>query len=152
MKIVLGVDDSPHSLAAVEFVKKMKWPEGTSVIVLSVARIPVSAYAMVDMPAVSGNTEWLGEQVKFHEEVAARVERQLREAGLKTTGRVVEGDPRESLVHAAETEHADLIVVGSHGRSGLSKLLLGSVASHVVTHAPCHVMVVKLRGPLLKSR
>lgn len=151
MKIILGVDDSPHSLAAVEFVRKMKWPEDTSITVLSVARIPVSAYAMVDMPAVGGNTEWLSEQVRFHEEVAARIERQLRDAGLKTVGRVVEGDPREALVRAAETERADLIVVGSHGRSGLRRLLLGSVANHVVTHAPCNVMVVKLRGPILKT-
>jgi len=56
---------------------------------------------------------------------------------------MVPGDPRSALVDEARQEHADLIVVGSHGRSGLSKLLLGSVASHVVAHAPCSVLVVK---------
>jgi nucleotide-binding universal stress UspA family protein len=40
---------------------------------------------------------------------------------------------------------ADLVVVGSHGRTGLAKLVLGSVASHVVTHAPCSVLVVKMK-------
>ncbi len=152
MKIMLGVDDSPHSLAAVDFVKKMKWPEGTSVTVLSVARVPVSAYAMVDMPAVGGSAEWLGEQMRFHEEVASRVERELSDAGLKATSEVVEGDPRVELVEAAESGKVDLIVVGSHGRSGLSKLLLGSVASHVVTHAPCDVLVVKRAGARSKPR
>jgi len=58
----------------------------------------------------------------------------------------VRGDPREALVLAAESDQADLVVVGSHGRSGLTKLLLGSVASHVVTHAPCNVLVVKMRA------
>jgi nucleotide-binding universal stress UspA family protein len=56
---------------------------------------------------------------------------------------VERGDPREGIVHAAETERADLVVVGSHGRTGLQKLLIGSVAAHVVTHAPCSVVVVK---------
>ena len=42
---------------------------------------------------------------------------------------------------------ADLVVVGSHGRTGLGKLLMGSVASHVVSHAPCTVMVVKAKKP-----
>jgi hypothetical protein len=43
----------------------------------------------------------------------------------------------------ARAERSDLVVVGSHGRSGLSRLLIGSVASHVVIHAPCSVLVVK---------
>ena len=59
------------------------------------------------------------------------------------TSRVERGDPREGLVHAAETERADLLVVGSHGRTGLPRMLLGSVAGHVATHAPCSVVVVK---------
>ena len=56
------------------------------------------------------------------------------------------GDPREALIEMARREGADLIVVGSHGRSGLTKLLMGSVASHVVTHAPCDVLVVRPRA------
>ena len=146
MKIILGVDDSPFSHAAVDTVATMKWPADTRIVVLSVARVPVGTYAMVDMPAVGTGTDWVDEQVKFHEEVAARIERRLREAGLETEGRVAQGDPREALVHVAESERADLVVVGSHGRSGLTKLLLGSVASYVVTHAPCSVLVVKSPG------
>jgi universal stress protein A len=46
-------------------------------------------------------------------------------------------------VDEARREKADLIVVGSHGRSGMAKLLLGSVAAHVVSHAPCSVLVVR---------
>jgi len=59
---------------------------------------------------------------------------------------VLAGDPRQTLLDVAQSERADLIVVGSHGRSGLAKMMLGSVSSHVVTHAPCSVLVVKQTG------
>lgn len=53
------------------------------------------------------------------------------------------GDPGDAIVEAAVSERADMIVVGSHGRSGLGRALLGSVSDFVVRHAPCPVMVVK---------
>lgn len=54
------------------------------------------------------------------------------------------GDPRTELVESAIAEEADLLIVGSHGRTGIARLLMGSVASYVVTHAPCSVLVVRL--------
>ena len=71
--------------------------------------------------------------------------RELTGAGFSTEARVVRGDPRDALVDTARTMGADLVVVGSHGRTGLAKLVLGSVASHVVTHSPCSVLVVKMK-------
>jgi nucleotide-binding universal stress UspA family protein len=59
---------------------------------------------------------------------------------------VVLGEPASALVQAVRDEGADLLVVGSHGRTGLTKLLLGSVSAHAVGHAPCSVLVVK-RAP-----
>jgi nucleotide-binding universal stress UspA family protein len=53
------------------------------------------------------------------------------------------GEPGDAIVEAASAEGVDLIVVGSHGRSGLGRALLGSVSDFVVRHAPCPVMVVK---------
>ena len=75
-----------------------------------------------------------------------RAELLLRGAGFATEGRVADGEPRETLIEVAKRERADLIVVGSQGRTGISKLMLGSVSSHVVTHAPCSVLVVKQAG------
>jgi nucleotide-binding universal stress UspA family protein len=86
---------------------------------------------------------WLKELTELHTQWVASAVRTLQSAGLKTQSRVPQGDPRESLVKIAKEEDADLIVMGSHGRTGLDKLLLGSVASHVVAHAPCSVLVVK---------
>lgn len=144
MKILVPVDDSQHSRAAIEFVKTMQWPGGAHVVVLAAARPVVSAYAEVYAPG-SGDSEGVyHEQLRHCEELVARVEADLKGAGMRAEGQVVRGDPREAIVHVARGDKADLIVMGSHGRSGLTKLLLGSVASYVVSHAPCNVLVVKL--------
>jgi len=146
MRILLGIDDSPHSHAALEWVRKSAWPPGTTVLVLSVARPMVSAYAEVYAPAAPYLDEAWKDQLRFHEEITANAERELRAAGVETVAKVMQGDPRAVLVDAARSEHADLIIVGSHGRTGLAKLVMGSVASYVVAHAPCSVLVVKLPG------
>jgi nucleotide-binding universal stress UspA family protein len=146
MKVIIGVDDSPHSKAALDWVRKMRWPLNTRFIVLSAAPLEVVAYTLVEAGGPSVIQEVQRELVKTHEELAARVERELQSAGLTTVGRVERGDPRDVIVRVAEREHADLVIVGSHGRTGLPKLLMGSVASHVVTHAPCPVLVVKRPG------
>jgi nucleotide-binding universal stress UspA family protein len=52
------------------------------------------------------------------------------------------GDPAEAVVHEARTWSADLLVLGTHGRRGAARLLLGSVAETVLRHAPCSVLVV----------
>ena len=141
MKIVIGVDDSPHSQAAVEYVKRTTWPEPTQIVVVTAAQ---PLYAMVELGGASYVQQAQDFELKHHEELAARYERELRDRGLRTTAKVLFGDARVALIDTVTSERADLLVVGSHGRTGLDKLLMGSVASYVVTHAPCNVLVVKL--------
>jgi nucleotide-binding universal stress UspA family protein len=68
-----------------------------------------------------------------------------RGQGVPTLARVVPGVPHEEIVAAARAEGAGLIVIGTHGRSGLGRFLLGSVADRVIRTAPCPV--VTQRGP-----
>jgi len=143
VKILIGVDGSPHSKAAIDYVKGMTWPKGTQVVVLSVS-IPIVAYTVVDAAGLTWMQTAEEEMSTQARELTARVGKELRDAGFATEAQVVKGDPREALVDAARTLRADLVVVGSHGRTGLAKLVLGSVANHVVTHAPCSVLVVKM--------
>jgi nucleotide-binding universal stress UspA family protein len=63
---------------------------------------------------------------------------------IEVERKLVEGDAGEAVV--AESADAELVVVGSHGRSGISAALLGSVSRHVVSHAACPVVVVKARA------
>jgi len=57
------------------------------------------------------------------------------------------GHPADAIVRTAEERHADLIVMGTHGRTGLSHVLLGSVAEKVVRLAPCPVLTVRHKSP-----
>jgi nucleotide-binding universal stress UspA family protein len=83
-------------------------------------------------------------------EVQARTQQQLdkliaraKEAGIPVTGLLFEGTPHDRIVRAAKASGADLIVVGTHGRTGLARLVLGSVAARVVALAPCPVLTVR---------
>jgi nucleotide-binding universal stress UspA family protein len=68
-----------------------------------------------------------------------------RRAGVRVRGFLVEGRPHEAITRAARSKRADLIVMGTHGRGGLAKLFLGSVAERVVATARCPVLTVKGR-------
>ncbi len=77
------------------------------------------------------------------EEAAAELVLRGRHHQVATSFLIWEGDPAESIVEAAKSEGADIIVVGSHGRAALGRALIGSVSDQVVRHAPCPVMVVR---------
>ena len=77
-----------------------------------------------------------------HTLLAVAVER-LQRAHFNAAAQLVEGGPRQAIVAMAATWPADAIVIGSHGRHGLDRLLLGSVSGGVVRHAPCSVHVIR---------
>jgi len=145
MKVLVAVDDSKWSRAAIDFMKRLTWPADTQMIVLSVAPVWVS-YTFgdfIDTPATL-TSEFLEQDRQSHEAIARRNAKDLREICPQVRAECVVDDPRQAIVSFAKREVADLVVVGSHGRSGLKKLLMGSVSSHVVTHAHCNVLVAKL--------
>ena len=73
-----------------------------------------------------------------------------RESGVRVTFLIWQGDPAEAIVDAARSEAVDLVVVGSHGRGSVGRLLIGSVSDQVVRDSPCPVLVV--RGPRPTAR
>lgn len=143
MKILIAVDDSPHSERAVEFVTRMRWPAGSRVIVVTACQPAVAALTSIYPGAMNLPLESLQEQRRNAQAVIDHAQGLLREAGFSTEGRVVEGDPRECLMQIVKELSVDLLVMGSHGRGALSRALMGSVSSHAVTHIPCSVLVVK---------
>ena len=78
-----------------------------------------------------------------HRQLARDMAQQLQEAGLQATPEYRDGDPAEEVVDVAKSSEADLVVVGTHGRSGLRRLLMGSVARNVLHHAPCSVLIAR---------
>ena len=75
----------------------------------------------------------------------AKLTDKARKSGIRAAGIILEGDPAREIVRAARSKRADLVVVGTHGRTGLNKFFLGSVAQRVVATAPCPVVTVRGR-------
>jgi nucleotide-binding universal stress UspA family protein len=78
-----------------------------------------------------------------HLELAQDMAHRLGSAGLQAVPDLLDGDPAEQIVQAARSQASDLIVVGTHGRTGLRRLLMGSVARNVLHHAHCSVLIVR---------
>lgn len=72
-----------------------------------------------------------------------RLAARAKKAGVRVTSLLREGDPVDQIVRAGRSTQADLIVVGTHGRRGLQRFFLGSVAARVVAMAPCPVVTVR---------
>ena len=143
MKILLAIDDSKFSEAALEMVIAQNPPQGTEARVLHVVE-PIIAAPPPQMSA--GYAPELESRAKDGRELVKREAQRLRTAGLKADGAVEIGDIREKIIDAAAEWRADLIVMGSHGRRGVQRFLLGSVAEHVARHARCSVEIVRLRS------
>lgn len=142
MNVLVGVDDSPFSRAALDYVKRLSWSSNTEFLVVSAC--PPVFIGPGEAVAADAIMELNRQQERYHRETAEKGASELQAAKLRARPRMLSGDPRHVLVDEAREFKADLMVVGSHGRSGVAKLLLGSVASHVVSHAPCSVLVVRM--------
>ena len=143
MRILLAVDGSEYSAEAAKAVAARPWPAGTVVRVLSAAEsvVPPAAELWYD---AGGSLERARQEVTTRaERLTAGVAETLRAGGLTAEAAVRHGEPRAVIVDEAKEWDADLIVVGSHGYTGLTRWLLGSVAQSVVAHAPCSVEVVR---------
>ena len=139
MKILMGIDDSKFSGDVLQAVITQFRPEHIEVRVLHV--LQPSAPAPPQM--APGYAPELDDQKKPAHELVERIASELRCGGFKVDTAVEVGDIRERIIDAAEEWGADLIVVGSHGRSGIPRFLLGSVAEFVARHAKCSVEIVR---------
>ena len=144
MKVILAVDGSSYSAAAAQLVATRPWLPDTTVRVLMAVE-PIMQAPDMWSGIVGVETLELArkELMRQATQVVNGVAETLRAASLDVETAVREGDPRSVIVDQAEAWSADLVVVGSHGYTGLKRLLLGSVAQSVVTYAPCSVEVVR---------
>ena len=137
MKVLLAIDDSKFSEAATRAVITQCQRPGTEIRVLHVIDL--------GKPIRTSYAERLRQQfLKQGEELVARVAKRLRAEGLDVVTAVEEGDARACIIDNLVRWQADLVVLGSHGRTGLEHFLMGSVAEAVAHHAPCSVEIVRL--------
>lgn len=148
MKILIAYDGSSAADAALQEVRMRPWPARTQVRLVSVVDWPVTLELPfppdpgTDIAAVCAVlTERAKKSLaKAEESLASRVD-------LDVTSELREGSPKASLLDAIEAWKPDLVMAGSTGKSGLKRLLVGSVCHALVTHAPCNVEVVKTAIP-----
>ncbi len=143
MKVLLAIDDSKFSEAAAQAVIQQMRPDRTDVLVLHVVEplLLIPYEYIVDVATLQAAQK---EVLKKGKELVVRAKEQLEKAGFKAQTAVQEGDPRSTILDYAARTSVDVVVVGSHGRKGLDRFLIGSVAEAVARHAVCSVWVVRI--------
>jgi nucleotide-binding universal stress UspA family protein len=131
--ILCPIDFSSASLAALTEACSMAEEEGSSLIILHVIK-PVQGD---DLSLPLYDAGYKREMLACLKEVAETPD------SVPADHRVVFGNPSPTIVRIADEEDLDLIVMGTHGRSGFRRLLLGSVAEAVVRSAPCPVLTIR---------
>jgi nucleotide-binding universal stress UspA family protein len=140
MKILLAVDDSKYSQAAIQSVLQKAHTEDTEVRVLHILE-PILE-AQWSSPHV--HAEMIAQRRSEATEMVKRAAESLKAVGFKICSYALEsGNPKVVIIDEAKKWGADLIVLGSHGRTGLDRFLLGSVSEAVARHAACSVEIVR---------
>ena len=143
-KILVGLDDSPRAAEVMEAAKELAQSSGAKLVLVHAVSLPVGippeyyVYSPTQMPEV------------LERDARKVLEKHARELpeGMVSAVRPRLGTAWNAICQLAREEHADLIVVGSHGYGGIDRVL-GTTAARVVNHADCPVLVVKpqvLRG------
>jgi len=145
-KILLATDFSSGAEAALTEALALRRSCGGSLTLLHVFELPLAYGELASMPAHLLDDLEQRSLAQMHALVAfARKTAEPTEAA-SISGFVVRGDPMRAIVDYARDGRFDLIVVGTHGRSGLARFLVGSVAERVVRTAECAVLSVRARS------
>jgi len=144
-KILVPVDFSSHSLATLDFALSLTaFADASYVALYVVARGEVETFASLGgEPEETLARHMEGAADRLAEEVESR---RLKRPGVSMEYRVASGVPFKEICRIAAEEGFHLIVIGTHGRTGLSHLLIGSTAERVVQHASCPVLSIKPEG------
>jgi nucleotide-binding universal stress UspA family protein len=128
--ILYATDRSECSQAAFRVANALARDWGARLVILEVVPPPVVIYG----PPTESYLEQLRKELD---------QMPVPDARIQVERRLVEGNPATEILRAAEETHCDVIIMGSHGRTGLSRLLLGSVAEAVLRQAVCPVLIMK---------
>lgn len=140
--ILVPIDGSPTAALAVD--KAIGLAKAFQARVTAIYVIDPYPFAGVGTDFAYGQADYLSAANAEANAAIKAAKEVFEQAGVSVTTSVIEAHTAwRGVVQAAESLQADLIVMGSHGRSGLEKLLLGSVAQAVLAHSPLPVMVVR---------
>jgi len=134
-KILVGYDGSAQAEKAADVALSLAESLDATVLLFAVARPPEPATS-VEVEAVLDNAR------EHYEQGFKRIEQKARQHEVKFETDVAVGHPAEQIIHRAETDRIDLVILGRRGKSMFEKLIMGSVSARVLRYAHCPVMVV----------
>ena len=134
-KILFPTDFSPASQEALKWATSLARDSGASITIVHVEEPPM---------AYGGGELYVGDDEGHREELKKSLVQVVPpDPSIQFEHKLLIGDPATAIVQTAEDENADFIVIGTHGRTGLTRLLMGSVAEAVVRRAKCPVLTIK---------
>jgi nucleotide-binding universal stress UspA family protein len=136
--ILHPTDFSPHSAQALELASALAHDYLAQLVILHVAEPVTAAFDGMVAPQPEGYLDDLYRQL-------TKVRPQSRD--ITVEHQLVQGNPAAEIARVARDQPCDLVVMGTHGRTGLGRLLMGSVAEQVVRKASCPVLTVKTPMP-----
>ncbi len=134
-KIVLATDGSKYSEPAIKRAVEFAKSYDSELKIVSVVDVTEEFFARAPQ-AVEG-------LVNKAKDLVDDIRKKAASEGIKAEGIVREGEAYKSIVNVSKEENADAVILGSHGRTGLRRLLMGSVTEKVIGYSPCPVLVVK---------
>ena len=137
-RIVAATDFSDVSLAAIETAFSLASETGATLYLLYVMELPLAIDPVVGIVGPPVQEQYEAEMERLSELVPVNMKEKVEFV-------VLEGVPARKIAEFAASCGADLIVVGTHGRKGLSRMLLGSTAESLLREAPCQVLIAKQR-------
>ena len=136
--ILIAIDDSDCSMNAVKNGIELAQKLSANVMLLSI----VDVTNLIDSASVGAIIDKDVEEI-YEEQATKLIERVMKKYPYsKTTAISEEGIAKEAIISIADKHKADLIVMGTHGRTGLKHLFIGSVAEHVIRHSKIPVLVI----------
>jgi nucleotide-binding universal stress UspA family protein len=140
-KILVPIDFTPHTAEAVRCAIDLAGRYDAELLLLYV-------YEPAEYPVPEGYVIYTPEQLeRMTTEIQKRLEATRQEVAAagarRVSAQLLQGSPAQAIIEHARDERFDLIVMGTHGRSGVGRWVLGSVAEKVVRGAPCPVLTVK---------
>ena len=142
-RILVPIDFSADSLHALAYARDFAKPFGAELVILYVVE-PIYYATPADMYAVSPNMAvLLDEQRRAGSQQLARLSADLTKKGQRHRTIMKTGSAAQIIVDTAKSSRADMLIMGTHGRTGLAHLFMGSVAEKVVRTAGCPVLTVR---------
>jgi universal stress protein A len=142
-KILVPVDFSACSRAALDYAAFLAARFGASIDVLHIWSPPRAAWGPPYPISVDHDRLVLFERTEAGRKMKEFLAHLEEEGGLQVRGRIESGDAYATILNVAAGDDYDLIVMGTHGRTGMTHLLLGSIAESVVRRAPCPVATIR---------